>query len=92
MSPDGIKLRIYKKMSGRGQKRLPWVDALYDDILSEFEHLRCPGEKFNTQLLGSIARIVIKNYKCSDYGPNLSDPEKGNFRLIWPIQTGRREF
>lgn len=44
----GIFSRKLYKINVRGCKRLGWVSALHESLLSQFERLRSPGVKKNT--------------------------------------------
>lgn len=69
--PKRVRLKARK---GRGRRRLPWVEALYSDVLDEFDRLRKLGVKFNLTTLRHLALDVLQTGKDDIYSANMIDP------------------
>lgn len=55
VSRNGPTMVRMNARKGRGRRREAWVEALQNDIRSEFERLRNRGVKFNISSLSTLA-------------------------------------
>lgn len=70
----GVKRVNMKALSGRGPKRVAWVNALHKDLVLEFDRLRRLGVKFNMKTLRALASSMIQNSESPKYSMNMAYP------------------
>lgn len=62
LSSTRKRIRLSRKaVQGRGPKRAPWVVALENDLVQEFERLRSAGVRFSARLLLEEAHSLIRD-------------------------------
>ncbi|KAL0218070.1 hypothetical protein RCL1_008918 [Eukaryota sp. TZLM3-RCL] len=49
-----------KALPGRGRRKAPWVEWIYEQLVEEFDRLRKAGVAFDTNLLISLAKDIIE--------------------------------
>lgn len=74
ITKHGPKRVLLKARAGRGRRRQVWVDALHQDLRSEFDRLRRLGVKFNFNTLRYLALHLLHNTENTDYSANMPDP------------------
>ena len=77
MTRLGLRRLRMKVRSGRGRKRQAWVEALNQDVRSEFDSLQKLGVKFNLRTLRALANFILDSGGNEAYSRNLIDPLSG---------------
>lgn len=75
-----------KARKGRGRKCAPWVVALEDDLVSEFDRLRKVGLKFSGGTLISLAKNIIRDSTNEAYHSETRSG-KDNKLILYLVNT-----
>lgn len=74
VTKNGPRMVRMKARAGRGRRRVEWVDALQNDVRSEFDRLRKLGVKFNISSLHSLTLRILSTSENPEYSANMIDP------------------